>query len=243
MSSSPNAANARDCILTVITPTIGRPGLRRLFDCIDRQTTGSRIFHIVLWDDQRAPGGLAPESCDGARRLNLRLSAGFGRNGNAPGSPLRAVGLMAASTPWVTFADDDVWWDDDHAESQLMAAEGRLWSSSLRRIVSPTGEQLGVDEFESVGDDPRRRVPYEMCDGNCMMFRREFGVLAAAAYRETVDYDDDRRMYAILKQHAGPRANTGRATIEQTCPPHLEQFFRANCSPLPLGKTVIDNMA
>jgi hypothetical protein len=222
--------DARSCLLTVITPTVGRPGLDELIASLERQTLAGSICHIVLWDDMRAPGSRDPATYAGARRLSLVLGAGSGRNGDAPGSALRAVGLMAATTPWVTFADDDVTWDADHAESLLRAAASRHWASSLRRICSPQGEELGVDEFESVGDDPGRRVPYEMCDGNTVIFRRELGVHAAPLYRETRQYDDDRRLYAFLKQHAGARGRTGRATIRQVCPERLTEFFRANCT-------------
>jgi hypothetical protein len=96
--------------------------------------------------------------------------------------------------------------------------------------LSPSGGVLGVDRFESVGDDPERRVSYEMCDNNCMMFRRPFGVTAAPLYRETRQYNDDRLMYSFLKQHAGPRGRTGTPTINQVCPERLEEFFHANCS-------------
>ncbi len=90
---------------------------------------------------------------------------------------------------------------------------------------------MGVDRFESVGDNPSRRVPYEMCDNSCMIFRREFGVHAAILYRETKEYNDDRLMYQFLKQPAGLRGQTGKATIHQTCPVKLVGFFKKNCSP------------
>ncbi|HYP85650.1 glycosyltransferase family A protein [Variovorax sp.] len=221
-----------DRLLTVITPTIGRPGLDALIASIDAQTLGaSRIFHILLWDDRRAPDAKPWAGYQGPGRLSLALGAGFGVQGHAPGSALRAVGLMAAATPWVTFADDDVTWAPEHAESLLAAAHGRQWATCLRRILSPAGEDLGVDRFESVGDDPSRRVPYEMCDGNTMVLRREWGVTAAPLFRETRYYDDDRRLYALLKANAGERGRSGRATIRQVCPDRLLEFFRAHCTP------------
>jgi len=95
---------------------------------------------------------------------------------------LRAVALMAANTTWVTFADDDVVWRPTHAESMLKTVNGHHWAASLRHIYAPgsgtrfeeqgRGDYLGIDRFESVGDDPNRRVPYEMIDNNCMVFNR-----------------------------------------------------------------------
>ena len=116
--------------MTVITPTIGRPGLQKLIECINKQTIKNKIYHIILWDDFKIKECPAIETFSGPRTLNLRLSDGFGKNGFAPGSPLRAIGLIAATTPWVTFADDDVIWDDDHAESVLNA-------SSLQNLYNP----------------------------------------------------------------------------------------------------------
>jgi hypothetical protein len=221
---------ARPLALTVITPTTGKPSLDRLTASIERQAGGGSTFHLLLWDQMRDPTAKAPESYNSERRMSILLPAGLGRNGNAPGSPLRAVGLMTAMTPWVTFADDDVRWDDGHLGALTAAVEGVRWASTLRTIWTSAGERLGVDRFESVGDDPGRRVPYEMCDNNCLVFRRELGTAGAALFRETRDYNDDRLMYRFLKS-AGRRGATGKPTIHQICPEKLVEFFRSNCSP------------
>jgi len=218
-------------LLTIITPTTGRPSLMRLIETVQSQDAGVGVMHLLLWDDKREPGGPTPAQLQAQDRVSVVLPHGFGRIGNAPGSALRAVGLMWATTDWVTFADDDVWWDRGHLRAMLAAVQGRNWASTLRRIWSPTGDQLGVDRFESVGDDPGRRVSHEMCDNNCMMFQRQFGVAAAPLYRETQQYNDDRLMYAFLKQAAGPRGRTGIPTINQVCPERLVEGFRAYCSP------------
>jgi hypothetical protein len=217
--------------VTVITPTTGRSSLLDLIRSVDGQEGSIRVQHILLWDDKREPGAPTPDMLAGEHRLSVVMPAGFGRFGDAPGSALRAVGLLAAVTPWVTFADDDVWWEPLHIQTTWNCLQGHNWGSTLRRIWSPDGTLFGVDRFESVGDDPGRRVPYEMCDNNCMFFRRELGVAAAPLYRQTSQYNDDRLMYAFLKQHAGQRATTARATVNQICPERLKPFFQANCTP------------
>jgi hypothetical protein len=217
--------------VTVITPTTGRKSLIDLIASIDAQQGSIRVQHLLLWDDKRAVGAPEPDSLAGDGRWNLVMPDGFGKFGNAPGSALRAIGLIAAVTPWVTFADDDVRWDPPHIATLWQAAQGYNWASTLRRIWSSDGTCLGVDRFESVGDDPRRRVHYEMCDNNCMLFKREYGVGAAPLYRQTTEYNDDRLMYSIMKQHAGKRATTGVATVNQICPDSLIAHFRDFCSP------------
>jgi len=220
-----------DCNVTVITPTTGRGSLLRLISSIDAQECEFGIRHLLLWDDKRAVGSPLPDALFGPNRWCLVMPDGFGKFGDAPGSALRAIGLLAADTPWVTFADDDVWWDRNHIQTIWQSAQGHNWASTLRFIWSSEGICLGVDRFESVGDDRGRRVPYEMCDNNCMFFRREFGVAAAPLYRQTLQYNDDRLMYAFLKQHAGRRVTTRVPTVNQICPDRLTAFFRDNCSP------------
>ena len=198
---------------------------------LERQTIPSVTFHLLLWDDCRSPGASAPESYNCKHRSSLVLPQGFGRNGNAPGSALRAVGLMAATTSWITFADDDVRWESDHLTALFSALANKRWATTLRTIWSPNGERLGVDRFKSVGDDPGRRVPYEMCDNNCMIFSRELGTSAAVLYRETREYNDDRLMYGFLRMHGGPRGHTDTPTLHQTCPERLVDGFRRFCSP------------
>lgn len=217
--------------VTAITPTTGRESLLQLIDSIQDQEGSIRVQHILLWDDKREPGAPSPETLANRSRWCLVMPDGFGKFGDAPGSALRSIGLLAAVTPWVTFADDDVRWDPNHIQTIWQAAQGHNWASTLRRVWSPDGTRLGVDRFESVGDDAGRRVSYEMCDNNCMFFKREFGVAAAPLYRQTIQYNDDRLMYAFMKQHAGKRATTGRATVNQICPHRLIPFFRAHCSP------------
>ena len=218
--------------ITIITPTTGKAGLDKLIQSIDNQIPGYHsVYHLLLWDDKREPESKPPESYNSENRFSIVAPNGTGRNGHAPGSALRAIGMMAAKAPWITFADDDVWWEEDHLKELVQVTSGESkWASTLRTVWSPTGARLGVDRFESVGDDPGRRVPYEMCDGNTMVVRRELGVVAAQFYRETTAYNDDRLMYAFLKEHAGPRSNTNRPTINQICPEKLIGFFTENCS-------------
>jgi len=217
-------------LITVITPTTGKPSLARLVDSIEQQIPSGLTFHLLLWDDKRDPGARAPNHFDGKDRFSIVAPPGAGLNGEAPGSLLRSIGLMAARTPWVTFADDDVWWESNHLFELKKSIAGTNWASTLRRIWSPTGEMLGVDKFESVGDDPTRRVPYEMCDNNTMIFRRELGTAAARLYRETTQYNDDRLMYQFLKSNGGRRGRTGLPTVNHSCPERLVDFFRNGCS-------------
>jgi glycosyltransferase involved in cell wall biosynthesis len=216
-----------DPLITVITPTTGRPSLARLIESLRAQSVP--YLHILLWDDKRHEAAADPASYQDDATLSLCLRGRMIR-GKAAGSALRAVGLMAANTEYVTFADDDVWFEGNHFSALMSAISGKNWAFTLRKLYSPSGDFIGVDRFESVGDASRR--PYQMVDNSSNMFKRVFGVAAAQYFRETEDYNDDRLMYEILSKHAGPPGKTGVATVNQVCPPELEDYFRRYCGRL-----------
>jgi len=233
-------------LITIITPTTGKVSLYNLINSLNNQTVP--FVHILLWDDKREdaflypdPSTLKTESPFGTNLANDNLSRysivipGSFVQGDAFGSALRAVGMMAANTPYITFADDDVWFEGNHLETMLKSLEGHEWGYCKRKVwkKSEKGvEYIGVDEFESVGDSPDRKVPYEMVDNSCMIFTRRFGASAACLYRETRTYNDDRLMYSFLKQYAGQPGKTNLATVNQICPKRLEPMFEGLCSKL-----------
>lgn len=235
--------------LTIITPTTGKGSLFSLIESIKSQEVP--VEHILLWDDFRegsfaGKGDLVqtPQSLEKEEywnEFNYLIKSivvkGTMNSGEAKGSALRSIGLMAAQSDLVTFADDDVMWEPNHLQTMLKAIEGKQWAFCKRRIWTPIPkdgsgddgfEFLGVDNFESVGEEAKTQ--YKMVDNNCMMFNRRFGTSAAVLYRETKDYNDDRLMYAFLKKHAGAPGKTNEATINQVCPDKLVPFFRTNCT-------------
>ena len=227
-------------IVSVITPTTGKDSLFNLIKSLDKQSIP--FVHILLWDDKREEGFLYPDpitlkskdpySLNSSNRYSVVIPGSFVQ-GNAYGSALRSVGLMLATTPYVTFADDDVYFESNHFESMINSIEGHEWSYCKRKIWKNTKkgvEYIGVDDFESVGDSSSRKVPYEMVDNNCMIFTRKFGVSGACLYRTTQGYNDDRLFYGFLKQYAGQPGKTELATVNQICPQRLEEMFDKLCT-------------
>ena len=234
-------------IVTIITPTTGKKSLFNAIETLDRQKVPYE--HILFWDDKReddfsnsTPKKMEtrnPYDLNSCSNGNIRYSVvipGSFIQGNASGSSLRSVGLMLAKTEFVTFMDDDVMMEDGHLLSMLESIKNHEWCFCKRKIwtkVAPEQfELLGVDEFESVGEDAK--TPYKMVDNNCMLFRRRFGVSAACIYRCVQDYCDDRLMYAFLMKYAGEPSKTGLATVNQICPDRLVEFFRNNCTKINL---------
>jgi len=228
-----------DPLVTIITPTTGNKNLNRLIASVERQSVP--YVHLLLWDDVRegeyfypdpstmkvrSPLGVESKS-EWSIRYSIVLRGKMVR-GVAAGSALRAVGLMAADTPYITFADTDVWYDDNHLESLIKAIEDKEWAYCVRKIWANEEECLGEDRFESVGDDSN--LPYKLVDNSSLLVSRKFGASAACLYRETKEYNDDRLMFAFLKKYAGQPGITNMATVNQICPQKLEPMFRWNCT-------------
>ncbi len=220
-------------IISIITPTTGKESLEDLIESIKTQSVS--VNHIVLWDKFR-DGTITPDillryATNQYSINNIVMNDNFIK-GKAKGSSLRAIGLMAANTDFVTFADDDVIWEQNHLESMLSTLGDKNWVFCKRIIWAklPNGdfEYLGVDDFESVGEEAK--TPYKMVDNNCMMFKRKYGVSASPLYRETQDYNDDRLFYDFMKKYAGEPGKTLLPTINQVCPSRLTEFFRAGCT-------------
>jgi hypothetical protein len=223
-------------MITVITPTTGTSSLDRLIKSMDEQDVS--FVHILLWDNKREDDYLYPDletlkvrdpyNFNGPNRYSIVIPDSTVK-GFAYGSALRSIGLMAAQTEYVTFADSDVWWEKNHLSSMLNCINGGPWAYCKRKIWANENDYIGIDNFESVGDEITRKVPYEMVDNNCMIFSRRLGASGAVLYRETKDYNDDRLFYKFLKQYGGIPNKTNEATINQVCPKKLEKMFRENC--------------
>lgn len=224
--------------LTIITPTTGRQSLFNSITSINTQNFDS-YEHILLWDDKREDDffrkGSNPYLFNIDKNETSRYSIvipGCSINGDATGSSLRSIGLMAAKGDYVTFMDDDIMWENNHISTMMEAIKDKNWAFCKRKIWSKIAEgeyeYLGVDNFESVGEDAK--VPYKMVDNSSMMFKRRFGTSAAPLYRETKEYNDDRLMYNFLKTYAGEAGKTNLATINQICPDKLIEFFSKNCT-------------
>ena len=231
-------------IISVITPTTGKDSLFNLIESMTKQTAKVGIIHFLLWDDTRHDhfavqnGGMKPEDLDKKEYwvqykylVNNIVMKGKRIDGIATGSALRAIGLMAANTDIVTFADDDITWEENHIETMMEAIKEKNWAFSKRKIWTRANgklECLGTDEFESVGEDAKTQ--YKMVDNNSMIFRRRFGVSASPLYRQATEYNDDRLFYGFLKQYAGEPGKTNLPTVNQICPDRLIEFFRQNCT-------------
>jgi GT2 family glycosyltransferase len=126
--------------ITVVIPTLGRPGkLRRALDRLDRQTAPVGSFEtIVVADAKDERPDLIDEATAGRRAPVRRLQA------EHPGaSAARNVGWRAAESPLVLFLDDDVLaepplvaehldWHRRHPEDDVGVLGHVRWADELR---------------------------------------------------------------------------------------------------------------
>jgi hypothetical protein len=227
-------------ILSIITPTTGGESLNNLKKTLMRQGPDIIINHFVIWDSMRTV--IDRDDQDSYMQGIIKISPSYNiiniellgeyTNGDARGSAQRSIGLMCANTEYVSFADSDIMFEDNHFKAMLEAIKDKNWAYSRRKIWTrlPDGtyEYLGVDNFESVGEEAK--TPYKMVDNSSLIFRRRFGVSAAPLYREITTYNDDREFYQFLMKYAGEPGKTNLVTVNQICPNKLVDFFRNNCT-------------
>ena len=220
---------ATEPLVTIITPSIGRPSLWRLIQSLDEQPVP--FCHIMLFDDFRDEQALAPERYCVApphgKRYHITIPGNFVKKPTA-GAALRAIGIIAADTPWVAFQDDDCWIERDHFVALLGAVEGKNWGFSRRRVWHPDGTLIGYDDFESIGVG--NKLGYDLVDGNTYLMRRENAVAMAPRYRETRSYNDDRLALEFLTQHGGEPGQSNIHSVNQVCPDKLVGMFQAYCT-------------
>lgn len=96
--------------VTVVVPTIGRPELRRALDSVRAQTATDVSIVVVLDrpDEQKAVESLL----DGRDRLIVT-------DGAQGGAVARNRGIDSAATEYISFLDDDDWWEPEKLQQQF----------------------------------------------------------------------------------------------------------------------------
>jgi glycosyltransferase involved in cell wall biosynthesis len=111
-------------LVTVITPTIGRQSLKRALDSVARQTVPAR--HIVVLDrpeKEHEVRAMLRET--GPERVQLMITQG----GVGPAAA-RNLAVLAVRTPWLSYLDDDDWYEPSHLAGLLAELEARGYCAS-----------------------------------------------------------------------------------------------------------------
>lgn len=215
--------------ISVITPTVGTPALTAAMRSVAAQTLPVR--HVVVVDG--AVHEAAARAAIGAAGLTaaqapvvLVLPDNTGRDLNNGHriyrhvAPLLDAGLVA-------LLDEDNTYETDHVATlaPIAQAHGAAWS--LRRLVTAAGEDLGIDDVESIGRPVGpEHARYVLVDTSCWMVRRDRVGLLAAIDRP---WDGDRQLTATVAREVGELAPlcSGRATLRYRVPQRLAAGFTA----------------
>jgi hypothetical protein len=149
--------------LAVVMTTVGRASLLRAVRSVFSQRFSGPMQILIGVDTDLT--GQVPDmratleaECPGHISL-LWLDPGYStsrRHGGVHdccfGGSLRAVLTLLADAPITMYLDDDDWLLPDHVASLIPAMEGKLWAFAYSWFCDgQTGEQICVDEIESVG--------------------------------------------------------------------------------------------
>jgi len=143
------------------------------------------------------------------------------------GGALRSILSQLANSKFVTYLDDDNWWESTHLSDLLHAIQNKAWAFSLRYFVHPHSKnKICIDEWESVG--PGKGIFLQkfggFVDPNCLMINKEMCWQCLPLWNFPLSGDPkgmsaDRNIFNFLKNHSEPGA-TGKASAFYVLDPH-----------------------
>ena len=149
--------------VAVIVTTCCRPSLVRAIESIFHQDH-KKLIHILIGVDKELFGNFSEIYQDFEKRrpdnilltvINPGYSTSSRHNGIHScifGGSLKTALTFLASSRYVTYLDDDDWYESSHLRLLRSAIEGNSWAFSLCNYAdSDRGVILGPDEIESVG--------------------------------------------------------------------------------------------
>ena len=169
-------------LVCVITAATGHRHLGRCLRSVQAQTLAS-VSHCVVIDGpehrDRVTAALR-DVAGGPKQVRvLQLPQATGGEGWICHRIYGAAPFLVNSA-WVSFLDEDNWFDADHLESLLsaVASASALWGHSLRKICDAEGQVLGLDECESLGTlhPVFSRNDLRLVDTNCYLLRRDVAI-------------------------------------------------------------------
>ena len=236
----PDAADAQaPAAVAVVIPTILRPCIVTAVESVYAQTFSGRIQLMIGVD--KAAGPAAELEAALARRpdhvsaivLTLPFSTSVRHGGIHPatdGGSLRSILSFMANTRYVAYLDDDNSWEPDHLAAVMQAVQGKAWAYSLRMLIDETtGQELGVDRWDSVGPDAGRFAPDGgMVDPNCLLVDKVALARAFGRWSEGPGVASDRSFFAGIKHT--PHGRVDRATVRYGIRPTnvMHVFLRDN---------------
>jgi hypothetical protein len=225
--------------VAVVMPTILRPRIVTAIRSVFAQTFAGRI-QLMIGVDKAAD---SPEPLERALAerpphasavvLHLPYSTSVRHGGVHPatdGGALRAILSFMANTRYVAYLDDDNAWEPEHLAGLMEAVRGKAWAHSLRMLIDETtGQELGVDRWDSVGVNAGRFAARGgLVDVNCLLVDKVAAARAFGRWTEGPGDTSDRNFFAAIKD--APHGRVERPTVRYGIRPTnvLNQFLRDN---------------
>jgi hypothetical protein len=213
--------------VTVITASTGRDSLMKCVESVSNQSGAElgKVQHLILSDGPEANQKTqqilykaSAKQINGFELIKLPYAVGKDRwNGHR----MYGAGTFLAEGDYVTFLDDDNWFDPNHLNQCVKAiheSPRNAWAFSLRKIVSQDGNFLCNDDCESLGNYPTVMSPNDhLVDVNCYFLRKDLAIqLSPIWYRKAREpnvMEVDRALIAALLHNQVPGACTGQYTV------------------------------
>jgi len=202
----------------VVIPTTGRASLTRAATSVFRQAGVRRLQVLIGIDVMRGNYGVIEEvlaartAPHAVTVLDLGYSTSTRHSGvylAADGGALRTILTYMANSRYVTYLDDDNWYDETHIARLLAAIKDRDWAYTLRWFVDPDIlKPLAIDRWESVGPDQGvyGKAYGGFVDPNCLMIDKlkcddvvRFWTIPL--FNELRRLTADRNVFAQLRRH------------------------------------------
>jgi len=214
--------------VSVVIPSIGRKEIIRAISSIFQQNV-NRIQVLIGIDKPQGSLLFLDEflqECPKHITVNIiypGYSTSVRHGGITPakdGGALRSILTQLANSKYVTYLDDDNWWESTHLSDLLTAIRNKAWAFSLRYFVHPHSKNsICIDEWESVG--PGRGIFLQkfggFVDPNCLIIDKALCWQCVPLWSIPLNGDlkgmsADRNIFNFLKNHSEPGA-TGKASV------------------------------
>jgi len=136
-------------LVTVITATTGNEKLYEACLSVKKQTY-KNIEHYVVVDGQERKKDALKILNKFPDVKNLVLPYATGKD-NYNGHRIYGASTFLVNGKYVTFLDEDNYYESDHIQSCIGVCEGKEWVYSLRRIVDGEKNFICNDDCESLG--------------------------------------------------------------------------------------------
>lgn len=214
---------------TVITPTVGTPLLRDAVISVQEQS--ARCKHLVVVDGavyEKPVRRILDETEFYGDVIVLPENTGGQWNGNRWNGHRIYAGIPAiVNTDYISFLDEDNWYEEDFVEVMEGALEKRhRYIATCRRKIFHYKEYIGVDNFESIG---KNKMGYTLHDTNTMILETIAYNKFFACYFYNPLGADKILSEAILKSPWEYHKHITDPLVNYRCPDRLVEFFKNNC--------------